>query len=107
MGNHLDLNQVSDKEMTMDRWGITVVKMLYQLGLDIWESRNADGHFLNERNESQLARQRILDKIVALQESNPAVRYCDQDFIFCSIEVLEKYSLGNLVSWHNDRKSVV
>ena len=93
--------------MTTNRWGILFVKLIYQLILDIWESQNQDGHMLNDRDESQLSRQRILDQIIALQQSNPEVRYCDRDFIFCPIEMLEKYSLANLVSWHKSACSIL
>ena len=104
---HLAHNKVPDKEMSTDRWGKLLIGKIFKLFLDIWECRNAEGHVSNERNESQLSRKRILDKIRARQESNPEVRYCDRDFIFCSMENLEKYSLGSVLSWHRSALSIL
>ena len=83
IGRHLAFNHVPETEMTMDRWGKIIIKRLFQLMLDIWECRNREGHCSNDRNESQLSRQRLLDKIEAMQDSNPDLRYCDRDFVFC------------------------
>ena len=100
IGRHLSLHQVPEIEMTMDRWGKILIKRLFQLMLNIWDCRNGEAHISNDRNESQLARRRLLDKIRALQESNPTIRYCDRDFVFCPLEILEQYKLGNLESWY-------
>lgn len=86
VGRHLSTNQISDKEMTTSRWRIIAVTRIFQLFLDIWIARNIDGHHLTEKHESQLSRQQIFNQITTLQESNPEVRYCDQEFIFCPIE---------------------
>ena len=93
--------------MTAERWGKTLITMIFQLMLDIWDQRNKDGHHLVYKNESQLSRQRILDMIIALQESQPEVRYCDRDFVFCPLETLEQYTLGNLLSWYKSACSII
>jgi hypothetical protein len=107
VGVHLARNQVPHLEMTVNRWGKLVICMIFQLVLDIWERRNHEGHVVNVNNESQLSRQRIMAKIVALQESNPEVRYCDRDFVFCPIETIERYLLANLISWHTSARSII
>ena len=81
--------------------------MVFQLFLNIWDMRNKAGHNLNDRQESQLSRQRILDKIIALQDSAPEVRYCDRDFVFYDMDTLQAYSLGNLTAWYNSACKIV
>lgn len=81
IGQHLAIQRIPNIEMTSDWWGKIIVRMLFQLFLDVWEVRNRDGHYLNAKHESRLTRQRIMDKIMALQESDPEVRYCDRDFV--------------------------
>ena len=107
IGSHLASQRISDKEMTPDIWGKTIVKMIFRFVLDIWIQRNLDGHHLNNKHELQLSRDRILQKIRSLQESNPEVRYCDRDFVYCPIDTLEKHSLANLLSWHRAAVSIV
>lgn len=104
---HLSANRIAAIEMATDRWGQTLIKMIFQLFLDIWISRNHDGHYLTDRNESQLSRERLIIKIIELQESNPEVRYCNRDFVFCPMETLENYSVGNLTSWLRAAKSII
>ena len=93
--------------MTAERWGKIVIVMIFQLVIDIWTQRNKDGHQLTEKNESEFSRQRILDMIQSLQESAPAVRFCDRDFVYCSMDTLNQYSLGNLLSWYKSACSIV
>ena len=107
IGQHLHYNRISEKEMSIDRWGQTLIIKVFQLFLDIWQARNTDGHHLNEKNESQLTRQRIIDKITNLQESNPEVRHCDRPFVFCPMETLEQYSIGSLIAWHREAKNII
>ena len=107
VGRHLSYHQVNDKEMTIDRWGQTVITTMFRLILEIWQQRNIDGHQLTEQNESQLSRQRILDKIIALQASNPDVRHCDRQFVICPMDVLDQYSIGNLMAWYRAAQSII
>jgi hypothetical protein len=77
IGRHLAANHVAAIEMTINRWDQTIIKMIFQLFLDIWNSRNNEGHYLTARNESQLSGEQTLNKIIELQESNQEVRSCD------------------------------
>lgn len=107
IGRHLSFHRVDDIEMTMDRWGQTIINMMFRLILDIWQQRNLDAHQPTENNESQLSRERILDKIQALQDSNPDVRHCDRQFVICPMETLSQYSIGNLFAWYRAAKSII
>ena len=107
IGRHLWLNRVNEKEMTIDRWGQTIIIIMFRLILNIWQQRNLDGHELTANNESLLSRQRILDKIQALQDSYPDVRHCDQTFVVCPMDTLQHYSIGNLLAWYRAAQSII
>lgn len=107
VANHLASKKVPEAEMTALIWGRKLVKLIFNYILDLWKSRNQVAHQTNDRNESKLSRQRILDKIATLQATTPSVRYCDRHFIYQPMEILEQYSLCSLTSWHRQAVSII
>lgn len=88
-------------------WGRQFVWYTFDIMLSLWDARNKTGHQYNSNNDSILIRQRLVDQICALKESNPNVLYHAWDFIYCPIEDLEKFSVSNLTAWHNAACSII
>jgi hypothetical protein len=103
----LQHNKIPDNEMTANDWGDYLVNKIFELVLQSWLLRNSEAHVLNTNNESRLTRQRLIDQIIALQESSPDIRYCDRDFVYKSVIILEQYSLSSLRSWYWAAISIV
>jgi hypothetical protein len=56
--------------------------------------------------DSALTRERLLQRIAALQQSNPDIGYHHRDFIYRDPPVFQSYSNSNLRSWLNASESL-
>lgn len=80
IANHLHRNRIDNREMSPLVWGRRLIRLLFDISLQLWQQRNIDGHLLTPQHESTLTRIRLLQRIVFLQNSNPEIPHHHRDF---------------------------
>jgi hypothetical protein len=107
IANHLHANHIQEKEMTALTWGRKFSSLVFELVLNLWQLRNTDGHMSTRQQDSQLTRDRLMDKILALQQSNPNISCQERAFIHRPVDTLQNYSLVNLQAWHKMALNII
>jgi hypothetical protein len=102
----LALHKVDEREMSALVWGRKVNWFIFDLMLAMWRKRNEEGYYSSSQKDSALTRERLLQRIAALQQSNPDIGYHHRDFIYCDPTVFQSYSNNNLRCWLNASESL-
>ena len=104
---HLETQGISNICMSAERWGRRIISINWIGVLSLWECRNSEEHGDTQEEQTIKSKAKLISEAIAIQATKFPISYVDREYLFRSIEDLEKYSLGGLTNWIRNARHLI